>query len=135
MADVSVVALVLRVVVSLGVVLAVMAGAAAVLRRGGVGTGGTGTLGRSRSRAAVEVLARASLGRNASVTVVRVGNRALVLGVAERTVTLLTETDPAELVPRQDPESPGTASPAGFPPASSAWKAIVEQLRERTVRR
>jgi flagellar protein FliO/FliZ len=82
------------------------------------------------------VLGRVTLGRNASVTVVRVGGRALVLGVSEQQVTLLTETDPAELTPPNvDPESPGTAAPGGFPPASSAWKAVVEQLRDRTVRR
>ena len=138
MEDVSVVSLVVRVVVSLGVVLAIMAGAAAVLRRGGFGgAGGGGGMGRSRAKNSVEVLGRVSLGRNSSVTVVRVGGRALVLGVSEQNVTLLTETDPAELTatPNVDPESPGTAAPAGFPPASSAWKAVVEQLRERTVRR
>ena len=140
MEDVSVVSLVVRVVVSLGVVLAVMAGAAAVLRRGGfggAGGGGGGGLGRSRAaKHSVEVIGRVGLGRNTSVTVVRVGGRALVLGVSDQKVTLLTETDPADLVPPSiDPESPGTAAPGGFPPASSAWKAVVEQLRERTVRR
>ena len=163
MEDVSVVSLVVRVVVSLGVVLAVMAGAAAVLKRGGFGGAAGGGIGRSRTRQSVEVLGRVTLGRNASVTVVRVGSRALVLGVSDQNVTLLTETDPAELaalhgsspggsslvggaptppaagassgMPSVDPESPGTAAPGGFPPASSAWKAVVEQLRDRTVRR
>ena len=136
MEDVSVVSLVLRVVVSLGVVLAVMAGAAAVLKRGGFGGAGAGGMGRGRAKHSVEVLGRVTLGRNASVTVVRVGGRALVLGVSDQHVTLLTETDPAELnPPSTDPESPGTAAPGGFPPASSAWKAVVEQLRDRTVRR
>jgi len=139
--DVSVVSLVVRVVVSLGVVLAVMAGAAAVLKRGGFGGAGAGGTGRGRAKHSVEVLGRVTLGRNASVTVVRVGSRALVLGVSEQTVTLLTETDPAELADpsgtssNTDPESPGTAAPGGFRPASSAWKAVVEQLRNRTVRR
>ena len=136
MEDVSVVSLVVRVVVSLGVVLAIMAGAAAVLKRGGLGGAAGGGMGRSRTRHSVEVLGRVALGRNASVTVVRVGGRALVLGVSDQKVTLLTETDPAELTPPSvDPESPGTAAPGGFPPASSAWKAVVEQLRDRTVRR
>jgi flagellar protein FliO/FliZ len=135
--DVSVVSLLVRVVVSLGVVLAIMAGAAALLRRGGIGGAPRTGLGRARARATMEVLGRVSLGRNTSVTVVRVGSRALVLGVADQKVTLLTETDPAELAPPpvEDPETPRTAAPGGFPPASSAWKAVVEQLRERTVRR
>jgi flagellar protein FliO/FliZ len=125
----SLVALVVRVVISLAVVLAVMAGAAAVLRRNGVGG-----MGGARRTGRVEVMARHGLSRASSVAVVRLGERALVLGVTEHSVTLLAEADPAELAP-QEPEAPGTASPGGFPPASSAWKAILEQLRDRTVRR
>lgn len=45
---------------------------------------------------ATEVLARQQLSRAASVVVVRVGEKALVLGVTEQQVTLLGETDPPE---------------------------------------
>src|SRR5438309_11920603 len=95
--DTSLVVLLVRVVVSLGVVLAVMAGAAAVLRRSGVA--GTAVSGRrgARRKAAVEVIARHGLSRGATITVVRLGGRALVLGVTEHQVSLLTEIDPAEL--------------------------------------
>ena len=41
----------------------------------------------------VEVLARQSLSRAASLAVVRVGDRGLVVGVTEQQVTLLGETD------------------------------------------
>jgi flagellar protein FliO/FliZ len=125
-------ALLVRVVVSLGVVLAIMAGAAAVLRRSGVAGGRT-----PRRRAArVEVVARQALGRSSSVTVVRLGERAVVLGVTESSVNLLGEVDPGELEAPEGPEAPGTASPgSGFTSAASAWKAVLENLRDRTVRR
>jgi flagellar biosynthetic protein FliO len=138
--DTSLVALLVRVVVSLGVVLAVMAGAAAVLRRSGVaGTGGSGKWGARRRTAPVEVIARHGLSRGASLTVVRLGGRALVLGVTEHQVSLLTEVDPAELTgpPSDGPPEDSAAGPAGPGIGAGAlpWKVALEQLRERTVRR
>ena len=132
--DTSLVALVIRVVVSLGVVLAVMAGAAAVLRRSGVA--GTAVSGRrgTRRKAPVEVIARHGLSRGASVTVVRLGGRALVLGVTEHQVSLLTEIDPAELDAPPDEDVAGTAGP-GIGSGALPWKVALEHLRERTVRR
>jgi flagellar protein FliO/FliZ len=137
--DTSLVVLLVRVVVSLGIVLAVMAGAAAVLRRSGVvGTSGMGKRGglrRRRGPAEVEVLLRQPVGRRASISVVRAGNRALLLGITEHTITLLAEDDPDVLVPLA-PETPRTASPAdGRASASPAWTAVVDALRDRTVRR
>jgi flagellar protein FliO/FliZ len=135
--DTSLVALLVRVVVSLGVVLAVMAGAAAVLRRSGVvGTTGMGKRGLRRRHVPLEVIARHGLTRTSSITVVRLGERALVLGVTEHQVSLLKEVDPAELEAPPDPEDP-TAGPAGPGIGAGAlpWKVALEQLRERTVRR
>jgi flagellar protein FliO/FliZ len=135
--DTSLVALLVRVVVSLGVVLAVMAGAAAVLRRSGVvGTAGTARRGFRRRPAPVEVIARHGLSRGSSVAVVRLGERALVLGVTEHQVSLLTEIDPAELDAPPDPPD-AAAGPAGPGIGAGAlpWKVALEQLRERTVRR
>jgi flagellar protein FliO/FliZ len=136
--DTSLVPLLVRVVVSLGVVLAVMAGAAAVLRRSGVvGTVGTGRRGGlRRRRVPLEVIARHGLSRGASVTVVRLGERALVLGVTDHQVSLLKEIDPAELDAPPDPED-FTAGPAGpgIGAGSLPWKVALEQLRERTLRR
>ena len=135
--DTSLVALLVRVVVSLGVVLAIMAGAAAVLRRSGVvGTSGMGRRGGLRRRAVpMEVIARHGLSRGSSVAVVRVGERALVVGVTEHQVSLLTEIDPAEL--DAPPESPDAAAGPGPGIGAGAlpWKVALEQLRERTVRR
>jgi flagellar biogenesis protein FliO len=135
--DTSLLALLVRVVVSLGVVLAVMAGAAAVLRRSGVvGTSGMGKRGGLRRRAVpIEVIARHGLSRSSSVAVLRVGERALVIGVTEHQVSLLTEIDPAEL--EAPPESPDVAAGPGPGIGAGAlpWKVVLEQLRERTVRR
>jgi len=132
--DTSLLALLVRVVVSLGVVLVVMWGAAAVLRRSGVtGTVGIGARG-GRRKAPVEVLARHGLSRGASVTVVRLGGRGLVLGVTDQHVTLLTEIDPAELDAAPDEQPAGPAGP-GIGPGTLPWKVALEQLRDRTVRR
>jgi flagellar protein FliO/FliZ len=149
--ELSLGALLVRVIVSLGVVLAIMAGAAAVLRRSGVVGGRTSS---RRRTARVEVVSRQALGRSSSLTVVRLGERGFVLGVTESSISLLGEIDPAELladtpkaglpgatpspglVGPAGPEAPGTASPGrGFPPALLAWKAVLENLRDRTVRR
>lgn len=138
--DVSLLALAVRVVVSLGVVLAVMAGAAAVLRRSGVaGTAGAGRRGGRRRPVPVEVLARHGLTRGASVAVVRLGGRAFVLGVTEHQVSLLAEVDPAELEALSpsggaDDAPAGPAGP-GIGAGALPWKVTLEQLRERTVRR
>jgi len=136
--DTSLVALLIRVVVSLGVVLAVMAGAAAVLRRSGVvGVAPAGRRGmRRRGAAPVEIIARHGLSRTSSLAVVRLGERALVLGVTEHQVTLLTEMDPAELdaSPGPDENFVGPAGP-GIGAGTLPWKVVLEELRERTVRR
>jgi flagellar protein FliO/FliZ len=138
--DTSLPVLLIRVVVSLAVVLAIMAAAAAVLRRSGVaGTAASGRRGGRRRAASVEVIARHGLTRGASVTVVRLGGRALVLGVTEHQVSLLTEIDPAELDAPPDviDAGPNAAGPPGsrIGAGSLPWKVALEQLRERTVRR
>lgn len=135
--DVSLLALLVRVVVSLGVVLAIMAAAAAVLRRSGVvGAAPAGKRGMRRRSLPLEVIARHGLSRGSSLAVVRLGERALVLGVTEHQVTLLTEVDPAELDATPDPDElfVGPAGP-GTGAGALPWKVALEQLRERTVRR
>src|SRR5690242_18397218 len=94
MSSVSTLALLLRLVVSLAVVVGLMLGASAFMRRRGFG-GLAPMKGGRRSPAAsqVEVLARKSLGRNASIAVVRAGEKSLVLGVTDSTVTMLAETE------------------------------------------
>ena len=135
--DTSLVVLLVRVVISLGVVLAIMAGAAAVLRRSGVvGTTGMGRRGLRRRHTPVEVIARHGLSRGSSVAVVRLGERALVLGVTDHQVSLLTEIDPAELeAPPNPPDAAAGPAGPGIGAGALPWKVALEQLRERTVRR
>jgi flagellar protein FliO/FliZ len=74
----------LRIFFSLAVVLLLMWGLAKVARRPLSGRGG----------GALSVLARQPLTRGASVAVVRVAERAYVVGVTDQSVTLLAEADP-----------------------------------------
>lgn len=72
-----------RLLVSMAVVLGIMWVLARRMRRGG----------GARGVRVIEVLDRTNLSRSASVAVVRVGERALVLGVADAQVSVLGETD------------------------------------------
>ena len=136
--EASLPALVARLVGSLAVVVLLMVVAGRVLRS----RSSFGAAARGRTPP-IEVLARQGFGRNASVALVRAGGRALVIGVTDSRVTLLAEADPEALV--AGTPSPGTsgdgppgahrtALPAGDRPGPS-WKATLEQVRERTVRR
>lgn len=127
-------ALIGRMALSLGVVLVLVAGLARLARhRGSLGFG-------PARRAKVDVLVRQSVGKSSSLAVVRVGGRDLLVGVTPSTVSLLLDTEEGALVPAGEAD----AEPVGhhgmlpttqgmFP--SSPWKVMLEQLRERTVRR
>jgi flagellar protein FliO/FliZ len=138
---------VLRITFSLLVVLAILWGLARVVRRS-----------PGRANGTVAVLNRQHLTRNTSVVVVRVGERALVLGVTEAHVTLLTETDPEPFLPDgappvrrhevavpggsdgQPPRPPSQPVPAeggrlqGSLLSPRTWAQTIEFLRERTAR-
>jgi flagellar protein FliO/FliZ len=126
--DVSMVALIARLAVSLAVVFGLMMIAGRLLRRRGLGTKGTTATSR------IEVLARQGLGRTSSVQLVRVGGRTLVLGVTDQQVTVLGEADPllleAELALSALPGGP--AEPAAGKPGG--WGPFLELLKERTAR-
>lgn len=143
--------LALRVGLSLAIVLGLMWFVARVLmdKMGGRATG------------AVELLTRQQVGRGASIAVVRVADRALVLGVTEHAVTMLGEpindlaafaTTPAtppgtsvvlsESAGRrpQDNPTPGALTAMSKPLAGSilsaaTWRQALQVLRDRTVRR
>lgn len=104
-----------------------------------------------RSGASLSVLARQQLSRNASVAVVKVGEKALVVGVTDGQVSLLSETDldefeaEAELVSRKPVRVPSTvdtrvrttARPgalAGSALSPGTWRQAVDALRDRTAR-
>ena len=158
MKDVSIIALMGRLVLSMGVVILLMWVAARVMRQRGIGgatplPGDRSGGGRRRRGHAIriEVLARQPLGRTASVAVVMAGGRALVLGVTETQVTLLAEAD-TEAMAREaagggsggsgtgggsDVVEGAMTAPLGQGSSLSGnpWKSVLEQLRERTVRR
>ena len=144
MADVSVFALVVRLIVSLAVVLGLMAVAARLLARQTRG----GRLSRHVKPVPIEVLARHSRGQNSSVAVVSAAGRALIVGVTDTHVTLLGEGDPQALMPPVEEEDPATTITAAArtrapwtapgstgAAAFSPWTAMLDTLRERTVRR
>ena len=93
--------LLLRVALSLGCVL----GLIWLLARGGRRRTG----GRVAAAGRFAVVGRQSLGRHAGVAVVRVGDRALVLGVTEQSVQLLAETDLASVLGEQEEAEHRTA--------------------------
>jgi flagellar protein FliO/FliZ len=146
-------ALALRVGLSLTFVLGLM-WLAARLFRGKLAARGGGAL---------EVLARQQVGRGASVAVIRVADRALVMGVTEHVVTMLGEpisdlallTQPPTLDAHGAPSAvPGMvdswhtnsrSTMASRPVATgvlggsilspATWHQALHMLRERTVRR
>jgi flagellar biosynthetic protein FliO len=117
-----------RLIMSLGVVIGLMWVAANVLRKRGF----SGVAGKRATRGPqVELLARRPLGRNASIAVVRVGDRSLVVGVTDHQVTKLAESDYDDI----DLNEGNTWTvPSGANGPASAWKTMLEQLRNRTAR-
>jgi flagellar protein FliO/FliZ len=139
--------LTLRIVFSLLVVFGLMWGLARLARRPLGARGGTATL---------SVVARQQLSRSASVAVVRLNDRALVLGVTDGQVNLLTETDLAALVePAPAPATAPTPAPdavrervdipaehviepgrlAGSVLSPATWRQTLDFLKDRTARR
>ncbi|MEU4687257.1 flagellar biosynthetic protein FliO [Actinoplanes sp. NPDC023714] len=130
--------LLLQVGFTLLVVLLLMWGLARVIRR---------PMGL-RGNEALAVLGSQQVGRGAAVAVVRVADRALILGITDTEVSLLAEhdldaflTDPSEEhipVDLDGSELPGR-HPAGGRLHGSAlsprtWISAVDFLRERTAR-
>lgn len=129
MQDVSLVALIGRLVVSLAVVLALMAAAAWALRRHAAPS-----RGRGQGTAVIEIVARHGLSRTASIAVVRAGGKALVLGVTDASVNVLAEADGELMQYAPDPDR--TSGPGGGDVhALRPWKNLIDTLRDRTVRR
>ena len=104
--------LVIRVVFSLAVVLGLLWFVARTSsRRFGGG-----------SRSVVRVLARQPLARNASLAVVEVGERLLVVGVSENGVSLLTEMDAEELAAAPQPPAESAKSLSGSVLSGQTWR-------------
>ena len=129
MASASTLMLFVRLIMSLGVVIGLMWIAANVLRKRGIA--GTTSSKRSARGPEVELVARKPLGRNASIVVVRVGERSMLVGVTDHQVTNLGDVEFADIELYED--NTWTVSSGASGPAS-AWKTMLEQMRNRTVR-
>jgi len=138
--------MIIRLVLCLGLIAAVLLFASRVAKKRGLG-GPTGV---------IEVVARQRMGRASSVSVLRVAGRVLVVGATEEQVTLLAEVEddelqaalaaqvgPAGTATAEDaaPGRPlvaartGSGALAGSVLDRGTWTTVVQELRERTVRR
>ena len=137
--------MIIRLVLSLGFIAVVLWYAAKLAQKRGLGQG----------NGLIEVVARQRMGRTSTVNVVRIADVVLVVGATEEQVTLLAEVDAAAveeaLRERRTPVAVGAGGGRADSPALAArsssgvlagsvldrngWGALVNQLRERTVRR
>jgi flagellar biogenesis protein FliO len=119
--DANLLELVLRLVLSMGLIVAIIVVAAKVMK-------GRTTLSFGRGQSdgpKLDVLDRTQVARHATVAVVRVGGRGLVVGVTEHSVTLLAEAP--ELVDRyEQAEASGRRGAFSLRPA--ATPAGIETL-------
>jgi len=123
--------MILRLVVSLGIVLGLIAALAwAAKRPKGLGLG-------FNTKGAITVKGREQLGRASTIALLQVGDRTILVGANEHTIAVLAEGD--ELLP-PEPEAPvsaddrtsSIAEPDGsVPPGMN----LIEMLREWSVRR
>ncbi len=135
--------LALRIGLSLLVILGLMWGLARAVRR---------PMGSGRHHGQLlSVLNRQQLTRGAAVTVVKVGDRAIILGVTDKQVSLLGEADledfelhhtshrdhvevEAGALPAAHPEpAPGRLDGSLLSPRT--WTSTIDFLRDRTMRR
>lgn len=137
----------LHLIVGLIVVLGLLALATRVVRR----SGGL----QARRQAPLAVLGRQSLGKGASVAVIKAGEEAYLIGVSQHGISRLARmsstaaaafTTPAVSRASQRASSPlslvtGVAGPRRDDPAQpggaagGTWRSVLSALQERTVRR
>ncbi|WP_198597879.1 FliO/MopB family protein [Blastococcus atacamensis] len=147
--------MIIRLFLSLALIGGVLWFAAKLAKKRGLGQG----------NGLIEVVARQRMGRTSTVNVVRIADVVLVIGATEEQVTLLAEVDPDAVeaamrdrrpvraaAAEDDEDDEVTASPApalASPRAArssegvlagsvldrNGWGSLVDELRERTVRR
>ena len=143
MADQSVAMVLLRLVIAVVVVVGLLLLTAKLTRRIGIKTDGT-------TGPAIRLVSRQPLSRNASIAVVRAGDRTLVLGVTDHAVTLLSEHDGDEYPDVEPAVRPrrnagdgrsgrsnrrGPQDGLDQPESAEPSVGVMGKLRERTVRR
>ncbi|MDT0275659.1 FliO/MopB family protein [Blastococcus goldschmidtiae] len=140
--------MIIRLILSLGLIAVVLVYAARLAKKRGLGQGS----------GLIEVVSSQRLGRTSSVNVVRIADVVLVVGATEEQITLLAEMDaetidgalrertPVRLTAARDmdaDDSPTLVARSSAPSGALAgsvldrdsWGGLVHQLRERTVRR
>jgi flagellar protein FliO/FliZ len=135
----------IRLVLSLGFIAAVLVFASRLAKKRGLGQG----------NGLIEVVARQRMGRASTVSVLRVAGRVLVVGSTDEQVTLLAEMEEDEVqtalaaAPRPASDGMAGAGPVTRPALAvqssgrlagsvldrGAWTSLVQDLRDRTVRR
>jgi flagellar protein FliO/FliZ len=124
-----------RLLMSLGVVIGLMWVAATVVRKRGFT--GNGMQRRPRGQKGpqveVELVARKPLSKTASIAVVKIGGRSVVVGVTDHQITNLGEIRSTEIDLRED--NIRTLSSGAIESPASPWKTMLDQIRDRTVRR
>ena len=135
--SVSVLSLGFRLIVSLAVVLGIIGGLVYVARRRGGGLG----FAFGPAASVITVKGREQLNRNSTVALLKVGERALLVGVTDQRIEVLAEGD--ELLPAEpevtetettteDDRTSSIVDPDGsMPPGMN----LIEALREWSVRR
>lgn len=81
--------LAVRLVLSMTVIIAGLYGVVLLLRRLGITSG----FRRRHSMASITVIARSTVARRSSVSLLRVGSRTILIGISEKGVTFLAEGD------------------------------------------
>ena len=123
----------------MAVVIAVMWVAARFLKGREISNGrSTFKFGTGPKRSLLQVIARQGVGRRATVTVVRAGDKALVLGITDQNISLLAELSDVDLEKVQEvlePQGTGASLVTANAETSTARTGLLTQLRERTVRK
>jgi flagellar protein FliO/FliZ len=112
--------LTVRIIFSLLVVFGLLWGLAKLARRPLSG----------RGRGFLQVVARQQLTRGSAVAVVKVADRALILGVTEQGVTLLADADPT-LFEESSPEPVRPERLAGSALSPKTWSQTLAFFRNR----
>jgi flagellar protein FliO/FliZ len=74
----------------------------------------------------MRVLDRVFLGPRRSIEVVTVGNRFLVVGVTDQSISMLTELSEEDLIVSRETQSPMAGSPSGQP--GDLWKSVRRRV-------
>lgn len=148
--DLSLTSVLPRLFISMAVVIGVMWILGRVMKNRQISGGGIVRKSASQKAApVVQIIARQGLSKNGSITIVRVGDKELVLGVTDSNISLLTEITPVQLGSshtdvRFDDQAHMQSGIQGTGPSrataeeaesSSSRKGLLEQVRELTVRK